>query len=57
MSAAPLPGSTFRSSVSETSSIIVLQLVSIEATLVITQHFDYSGPHADGSKDFKHKLK
>lgn len=52
MSAAPLAGSRFRCSVSETSSVIVLQLVSIETTLVLTQHFDYSGdsgPRGDGS--------
>lgn len=52
MSAAPVAGSTFRCSVSETSSVIVLQLVSIEETLVLTQHFDYSGDsghHVDGS--------
>lgn len=52
MSAAPVAGSTFHCSVSETSSITVLQLVSIEATLVVTQRFDYSGDsgrHGDGS--------
>lgn len=41
-----------RFTVSETCSIIVLQLASTEASFVWIQHFDYSGdsvPHTDGS--------